>query len=417
FYSRRYDTADPALARFFYNFYRTLGPAHAILQSAGTSNALQSMIITLTLTRGQLRIKDNLSEEAVRARAKTTDTSKLAEELKNELKKFSAAFDGAKVKQIEHECKMLHVLLDLINFDYFFLLKKFDSKILEDNYLYTPRFEAVNGKYIVDNLKDFLEIIPALDPKTNWASILDMLKEYRQVEVISHNEWNKLLQAIMKVQRSKVLEMVVQLIDKDPFYKPTPRMYEKKVVEEYLSKIKSEVEFIAQKIVQEKREVKIESLASFVVGTSSISRLSNYTETANMRFSKRNLTGYIYITPLNYLKAFLLDFIKKDVKEVVNFFVIKGIWSTNTTPRLLSDAYQQFRQITDALLKFDSSLGEGEELGRKVKTAVFIAGRSKKDYNSLREIVMNINHTAKDLIYHGVENCIAMGKVLKLILE
>ena len=38
-----------------------------------------------------------------------------------------------------------------------------------------------------------------------------------------------------------------------------------------------------------------------------------YTEKENLAFAKKMLGGYIYIAPMNYLKAFLVDFCKKDI--------------------------------------------------------------------------------------------------------
>jgi hypothetical protein len=126
---------------------------------------------------------------------------------------------------------MRRTLLDLICFDYFFLLKKLDSKMAEANLSYNPHLEAIVGEYVSDDLKDFLEIMPAIDAKADWDCAFDICKEYRQVEVISRGEWKKVLGTIAKLQRSKILEMTVQLIEEDPLYKPTARSYEERIAD------------------------------------------------------------------------------------------------------------------------------------------------------------------------------------------
>ncbi|MCK7517885.1 MAG: hypothetical protein MZV64_09340 [Ignavibacteriales bacterium] len=53
-------------------------------------------------------------------------------------------------------------------------------------------------------------------------------------------------------------------------------------------------------------------------------RMKNYTEKANVVFAKRMLGGFTQTVALNYLRAFLIDFFKKDVRELVDLLIIRG---------------------------------------------------------------------------------------------
>ncbi|MQY77382.1 MAG: hypothetical protein GH155_07130, partial [Spirochaeta sp.] len=329
YYSPKNGSVDPNLARFFFECYKTLGPAQTILSHADSSTAIKNIIIEETFSPEQKALKEKLSEEAIRAKADQTDFKMLLQSIKTDIKAFFANFDISRINQINSDYQSLSVLLDLVGLDYFFMLKKFDAALPEAAFSYNPRFEAINGSYIIDELKDFLEMLPAVDPQVKWEPILDILRIYRGVEVIPGKSLHKLMQHMGQIKKSRVLVKIAQLIEENPFLKVKPRVYKEKIVEAYLSGLKMQTEMIIQKISREKRTSKIDSLAEKIFGTASVSRLSNYSEKANLLFSKKMLGGYTYITPLNYLKAFLLDYVKKDVRQLADILLIRAKWTNN----------------------------------------------------------------------------------------
>jgi hypothetical protein len=418
-YNPRKEVVEPELGRLFYSFYRTLHAARELLRSASTSMVLKSVIVEMSLTEEQLRIRGRLSEKAILARAGTTETKKLNAELNAELKSFVEGFDGKKIKEMQGRYVMLRTLLDLICFDYFFLLKKLDSKMAEANLSYNPHFEAIVGEYVSDDLKDFLEIMPAIDAKADWDCVFDIFKEYRQVEVISRGEWKKVLGTIAKLQRSKILEMTVQLIEEDPLYKPTARSYGERIADVYLTQLRTQIDLILRKISAERRRQKLESLVAAVFNGLPALRMQNYTEAANDRFFRRAVTGYVHVSALGYLKAFLLDYCKKDVKEMVDLLLIEGKWTVDTSKvsGCLYDAFQELMQVSKKLLSFDSSLGEDGQLGSRMASLMAGGSHDRQIVGSLRQLLKDVNASAKDLIWRAARGLVELGKVLKTIRE
>lgn len=417
YYSSKNSSVDPNLARFFFECYTTLGPAQTILSHADSSKALKNIIIEEAFPPEQKALKEKLSEEAIRTQANQTDFKMLLQSIKTDIKTFFANFDISSINQINSDYQSLSVLLDLISFDYFFLLKKFDAALPEAAFSYNPRFETINGSYIIDELKDFLEMLPAVDHQAKWDPILDILRIYRGVEVISRENLRKLMKQMGQIRKSRILEKIAQLIEEDPFLKIKPRIYKEKIVEAYLSNLKMQTEMIIQKISKEKRTNKIDSLAKKIFGTASVSRLSNYSEKANPLFSKKMIGGYIYITPLNYLKAFLLDYVKKDVRQLADILLIPAKWTNNLPSQQLSEAFHQLLTLSDELMKFDTQLSEDEENGRKIKSLMYKSERDKKAITMLRKMVKEINDQARTLMISSAQQCITLGKVLKLIMD
>ena len=123
--------------------------------------------------------------------------------------------------------------------------------------------------------------------KVFQRDILDILKDYRGVVVVSRNGWKKILRRLQEIQRSKVFELVIKHVDNDPFYKPSPHIYREKIVESYLSKVKTQTELTIQKMAKEKETKNVEILCNKIFGTSSVSRMKHYNETMNALFQKK----------------------------------------------------------------------------------------------------------------------------------
>jgi hypothetical protein len=417
YYSPRNYMVMPQLAKFFYDFYKTLGPAKTLVQHADSSGALKIIVIESFLKDDQVELKNRFQEESIRERVKYTETKKLTEELKQELLDFFAAFDTEKIRLINGHYNFLRKFLNLAHFDYYFLLKKFDSNLPEGNFFYKPNFESVNGEYIVDELKDFLDVALAIEDNVNWNAIMDMLKEYRGVEVVSRNGWKKVLQKLQDIQRTRVFEYILKHIDNDPYYKPNPQTPFIKIVEPYLTKIKTQTELTIQKLAKEKQGKHIEFLCNKIFGTTSVIRLQNYNEQKNAIFKKKMLGGYIYITPLNYVKAFLIDYNKKTIRDVVDLLIVKGKWTTNIRSQQLSDSYQQLVDVTESMLQFDESLSDETPEGTKLKNLALRADRDKNAARLLRQMLKEINDTAKKIMYDSAQGLIVLAKNLKALLD
>jgi hypothetical protein len=417
YYSPKNSQVLPNLAKFFYEFYKTLGPAHSIIQHADASEALKLIIIESYLNDDQAELRNRFSEDSIRERAKYTEPKKLAEEIKEELIGFFAAFDAEKMRTINADYSYLRQFLNLAHFDYYFLLKKYDSNIPEGNFFYKPNFDIINGEYIVDEMKDFLDIALAFDKPVEWDSLLDVLKDYKGVEVVSRNGWKKLLQKMGELQRTKIFEYIIKHIDGDPFYKPKPHVEQHKIVEPYLAKIKTQTEMTIQKFEKERQTKNIDELTMKVFGTTSIARMKNYNEKTNEVFKKKILGGFIYITPLNYLRAFLIDYCKKNVREAVDLLIVKGKWTTNILSQQLSDSFQQLIDVSDELVEFDDSLAEESAIGIKLKTCILRSDKDKNQARILRQMLKEINDRAKKILFDSAQGLIGLAKNIKQVLD
>jgi gas vesicle protein len=145
--------------------------------------------------------------------------------------------------------------------------------------------------------------------------------------------------------------------------------------------------------------------------------MKNYNEQKNAIFKKKMMGGYIYTTPLNYVKAFLIDYNKKTIRDVVDLLIVKGKWTTNILSQQLSDAFQQLVEITENLLVFDESLADDTPEGTKMKNLAIRADRDKKAARLLRQMLKESNDMAKKIMYDAAQGLIILAKNLKSLLN
>ncbi len=417
FYKPKTGEVLPALGRFFYEIYHVVAPAQLLIERASDSAVLKSIVIESFLSDDQKELREKFEEEVIRARSEEVPSKELGGEYKDMLIRFFSSFDKGTVGKINSTYNLLQIFLWFVHFDYYFLIKKFDSRFPENDFKYRPQLDAINGEYVSDDIKDFLDIAPLVKPDVDWEGLFSILQVYKGTTIVPEKGWRQILRSVSEVTKSHILELIVAHIDSNPGYSPAPQPPNNKIVDEYLSKIKNQTEITIQKILNERRKNKIDSLAKAVFGTAAVSRTRNYTDKANLTFSKKMLGGFTYVVPLNYLKAFLLDYVKGDIKQVVDTLLIRGQWSTTIMSQQLSESFHQLVNLTDQLLEFDDSLSEEGERGAAIKKAIHKSDRDKSMIRVLKQYLSNANKEALRIITESAQNLVAVAKYLKQVLE
>ena len=419
FYKPKSSEALPALARVFFDSYKVVANAQTLLSGADSSNALKTILIEVHHNPEQARLRDELNDDAIRRASKTMEPKQLTAHLKDVMVGYFSGFDSSTVRRINDTYNLMQTFLSFAKFDFYFVLRKFDAGIQEGNLSYTPRFDAINAEYVSDDIKDFLEVVLPLDKDADWGPVFDALQEYKSVEVVDRDAWKKVLAALTNIGRSGVLTKIVQHVDQNPQYRPEVRVHRTQIVEGYLNLLKTQVEASIQRLAKERRTQKKDQLLTAVFGTTAIQRSKHYTESTNMLFTKRNLAGFLHIDAINYLKAFLVDYFKGEVRKLVSdILIVRGEWSDTVLSKQLSDAYYSAMSVAQAVSQFDDSLGEEGELGMKLKKASGrVVERDPATAKLLRQLLQEINERALAMINDSAQNLIVIGKVVKTLIE
>ena len=411
------DEAQPALAKFLYDVYKAIFPAKAMFMAQDNPNRLKTMIVNYSLTEQQHAVIDALSEEAIKELMKTSSVDKIRAQIQKNVDSLLQFFSPEKIARIETLYKKMVMFRNFCTYDFYFLLKKFDSSLREGEFTVPPKFDKINADYIGDELKDFIAVAYVFPEKEDWSDLVKFFKDTKGSEPVTLNVWNKIVNRVNSVKNSRVLEMMIQVATKDPNYFPDYSVTEEMVVDNYIDKIRNDAQKTFDSLVTAMQNNKIGGLLNQIFGTTQVDRLANYTAVNSAIYERKNLGSFEYVNELNYYKAFLLDFVKKDVREFSDLVLVRGTWSTQALSTPMSNAYHSLIDSSETLLAFDAKIAENAEIGVKLKNHMPSVDRGKEARNIIGTILADLNEEAKKLCVDGTKNLIVIAKTTKTLLE
>jgi len=418
FFKLKGDLAQPGMAKWFHDIYKITGPADILLERYGSSDILKTVLIESFLPENTQKNVANLTPERIKERiVKIKDIKVLAEQVKQELIGLYSALDADTAKRVNKLYNDLYRLQAFTRFQFHFLLKKFDSMLPDRDFTYNPRFEPINGQYIKDDLMEFLDVFYALDGNAEWDVLFEVLKNYRDLDIISKVSWKKILQVRKEMLKSRTIDLIIRHLEDNPSWSAIPENTNYEIVEDYFNRIKTGADLTIQEILRDRKNRKIESLLKKLYGTTSVSRTQFYTERANLTFQKKMLAGFKFVDPINYLKAFFLDYYKSKVRILVDLLLIQGKWSTKLASQQFSEAYHQLLSLSDQLIGFDTGLADDGPMGSKIKRLLLQSTRDRSALGGLKNVLVEVNGESKKIINASAQNLIVLGKNLKMLLE
>lgn len=418
FYRPSSDQALPSLGKFFFDIYKAVSNCQIMFNNMPNPNYYKNLVVDVSLSDNQKKLVEELSEEAIQTESRTMEFKQLKLKVKSDLESFEGEFDQQKVQDIDAAYTMLMSFKAFCTFDYYFILRKFDSTLRENDTSHAPKFNAIDASYIADDLKDFLSILWSMPLEKSWERMLSILKAARGVEPIKPQLWNKLVKLLIQIKSTNVIEMIIQLTTKDPSYMVQAEIKNEQVVDAYISNVKKEAVQTIQKLENEQQNSKIDSLITQIFSTTAVHGLKYYTEEASGNLRKKGFDGFIYARPLGYLKAFLIEYVKRNVREFADLVLVRGKWSTVQLSAQMSDAYNLLLEYSEKITAFDEKLSDEKgEFGTKIKTLIPRAERDKEAANIIRTTLRDCNSLAREYIISTTKNLISFAKSTKALLE
>ncbi|MDR3146622.1 MAG: DUF5312 domain-containing protein [Treponema sp.] len=418
FYRPKLLDAQPAMAKFFWDFYKILAHAQVVLQNTAKSSQLRQITVEAFLDMRYLDARQRLNADYVKEKATIMPITEVSHLLKEDLAILADAFDGDFVSRVD-ACynKILHII-NLVGFDYFLFLRKFEPVLLERSFNVVPHFKPVRGGMILEDIKDFLEISCPIDPDADWTMPLQVLKVYRNgVDVLTAADWAKLLGSLRELRRSAILELMVRHISQDPHWEFKPRITQEHIATVYLEERRREVDEAFTGFLYSQKQNQVAALAAELFGDPGIQRLLYYTDKDSEAFVAKGLEGFIYAQCLNYLKAFMVDFFREDIQNLCELLLVQGLWASIEQSKAVSDLFHILVNNTDRLLALEQSLSENGENGADLRITLAKADRNRSQLRRLGSIIQRVNAEAWDLLSDTAEALVLLGKVFKEILR
>jgi hypothetical protein len=403
FYRLKTEDVSPELAQFFFTVYKTIAPAQVFLQNVAQSTQLKVSTVYNFLNKQQRDILELLSLESIERRAQETRPKDLARQMEDEYNSLAADFDTEMINSINGCYSQIMIMAKFVNFDFYFLLKKFDSHLGERSFSSKPYFTPVRGQAVSDEIKDFLELTSGLDPDRNWAEAIQVLRDSKGADVVNLKHWNSMLHLIRDVKRSGILELMIRFIDKDPHWEWEPHVPGEDITAPYLEMIRREMFEHLTRITTAKRDAQIAQCARAVFGDSDVNRLKNYTERGGEIYKKRNFAGFTFARGLNYLTVFLLAQ-KTEFQYCYELIFVRGQWVSQTLSMPLSESIRLLMTFPDRINHLDESLSEFGMYGNKLKIALMRIEKEKSQTRFISTSLETLNGNAKQIISDAIFN-------------
>ncbi len=416
FYKLSSHEVDARFAKFLYDIYKDVSPAQIMIQSMNV-NSFKRMILDHSVSEKQGKALENLSEVAITEEAKGKPLKEVAKYIKTNLEDFANEFDSTKTSRIDLLYTDLVCFANFVQFDFYFMLKKFDSAIKEHSFSKEPHFSNINGTYIVEDLKNFADVAWPLSVDSSWDDVFKLIKNVKGTSPVQLSAWKKTLSKIRYLRDNRIIEMMIQLISENPSYREEVSVKDLHIVDDFISDVKKQADETYGILQKKQTDGKIETLLNQVFGTSSVEPLKFYNEAGSSPFERKNLGKYEHCLPLSYLKKFILDYVKKDVKELSDILLVRGEWANQQLASPMSDAFNTLVEISGKIIALDNSLDSSVDLGLKMKTHLPQTERNKESRNIISSTLNHVNDEAGKLIIESAQNLISYDKNLKMVLE
>ncbi len=417
FYNYKKDQVMYQLPRKFYELYRLVQHLGRFFDINAHKKSIKMLLFDIFSESDQNKIREELEYEPVKKLIKNTPNTKDAIEIiKNKLNEYIKSFSPESIKKIDYAYNSIIDFSNITNYDWLFLLKKFDSEINDLNFSYSPDFEAIEGKYILEDIITLNDYLTTIDFNKDWRYIFDYLKATAQDDNII-NIMKKAIQLCKELKKDDHLTKIIQLIYKDPFFTPKQFHSDAKIVHDYIQNFQREVKASVDSTLKEIKKDKIEGLLLNIFHKTVIIRLKHYTTRLNEMLIKKGLYGFQYIDPMNYLKAFILDYCKGDIKSKIDALLILGTWSTNTASSSYSSLLDHFNKISDMIMEFDNNCSEDESYGKSIKKLSMSTKHDSTALNTLKRVVIKIDSEALEIIMESIKVLTQTANKLKELID
>lgn len=416
FFKIRTEETESDMGKFFFTIYKTVGKAQVYLQRAEHSSQLKMCVIESFMDKKLLDIVEGLTAQAIEERGKTMRPEELEVQVKKELDTLFEVFDASTVNTVDECYNTILRLINFVMFDYYRLLAKFDGDIPENDFNYQPEYRRVIGEKISDNLKDFMEVAYAMSMSLDWKHAIKTINTYKNLELISVDEWNKLLVGLQDVQSSSIFLLIVRLVDKSPAWQVKPNIPKEHIIDKWLEERRLEAHETVEKILNAQRNAAVTAMATEIFGAMSVPKLTNYTEEIAAGFFAKKLEGYTHTIEMRYLKTFMQFIFKDEIHPICELFLVKGKWVDRRLSQQLSEAVHSLITIPSKIDAFDKSLAASNEYGDKIRLYVTKADREKSYIKYSNNLFKSVNNIAQDIINGAEQSLIVIGKIYEAFL-
>jgi hypothetical protein len=413
FYKTRTEDVDVTFAYFMYDIYRIILPVVSFMKNPAQLERIRQITVEAYLDKPSFEIAKRLRPEVVAQQIKSANAPEYAQQLQADLQTLVTAFDRNRTIVVNRCYALISAFTKFVSFDFEGLLRKFDPglKMIQG---YIPKFLPLKGSIVVKHIEAFRATAAPLNVDGDWKTVFAIFKTaLNGVELIPFDHWQNLIVSLRDVQTSGIMDLIAQATYKDPLWQGKVIKIDDNLVQVWLEGKRAEIQNSIGGIAENQRDAKIQSLANAIFGTPDVTRLSSYNTKENEPYIRNGLDGLLYAPPLNYLSAFMEDFIERELRDICDILLIRGQWTNIALAREMSEAYNVLKELPAQIQEFDENLSDAGKDGPRLKNALFRVDRDKSQVRYINSITAGLNDKAEEMLIAAANALVVVGKHLK----
>jgi len=417
FFRVRSEEADPTFSSFLFSVYKTIYPIKMFMKDEKKMNMLRAMIVDSCINNDIKETLSRLDIANLDKKVKTMPGEQLIEAIQADIELLSNQFDSMHIVNVNRRYELISALNQFVKYNFSGFFKKFDSHFVEGSFSIEPKFPAIKTILIIDQIGEFLTVSQPLRPEDDWTGLLNLIKACEGQDIVNPDQFNIMIKTLREVHTSKILELMVQFSVRNPVWQYKHSVFRETIGEAWLEARQDEAAGYISKINNSKKNSQISALTKEIFESSELVRLENYTVILSEPYMKRDLEWFLYAEGLNYLKAFLDDYVLKEIKELCDILVIRGQWTNNTMSREMSESLHKLLDMPSEINDLDTVMGEDGADGSRLRASMLRVDRDQTQVRYINAIVSKVNGEALDIINEAAQELIVIGKHLKNLIE
>jgi len=417
FFRVRTEEADPSLSSFLFSIYKVIFPIKVFFKDEKKVAKLRYQTIESCIDDKIKETVSRLDYAALDQKAKTMSGEELIASIQADIDKLVSQFDQNRIAAVDRRYELAASLAQFVSYNFSGFFKKLDSHFVDGSFLIEPRFPAIKTILIVDQIGEFLSVTQSLRPEDDWKGLINLINACEGKELISPENFISMVTMLREMHTSKIMELMIQYTLRNPLWQWKPIVHHETIGEEWLEFKKGEGYAYINKINNAKKNVQINALLKQIFEATDLVRLENYTVHHSEAYRKKNVDCYLYAEGLNYLKAFLDDYIEKEFKELCDILLIRGQWTNNTMAMEMSESLHALLDLLEPIATLDSELSDDGADGSRLRAALLRIERDQTQVRYINSIITKNNEEALEIINAAAQDLIVIGKHLKNLIE
>lgn len=398
FYNHHKNLYTPQLAKYIYSIYSITFFAKAQLKSLSKSEEIKKTVIEYYVKDTLDKYLNNIEPSNVLKMIETNSSDDIKKYIEDGYEKAIIVLSNdTLIKNINLTYNTMLAFVDFINIDFVSFLRKFDSAFKGTDLNYNPVFSTTLASGSLDFLDDFIFSATRLIKTNEWSNIFEILTNYRNSQIIDLSAWKYVFEMTQKVVRSNFFTLFLRHKKREPFFDIIDKHQSVDIVRNYLQDLNIKVTSALSEVDNHAKQTILNNVIVSLFPSSELpNRLKNYGKLNNVVLFKNApaLDGFIYADILNVLVVFHETCLANEFRPLVDFLIMKGVWVQNSLYKDLSSSLHNASDVTDDIIKFDSSYSNDTVTMKRLLNAINHLHSDKASLNTARGILADVNDKA-----------------------